>query len=409
MIKRLVAVLAVAMAVAALIARAAELPARDAVILGLLGAGAAAAVGGAGTILLLVFRRGSMALQVSLVALSAVTAVGVGAATAADRMFISSHDLNALVLILVCSGAVGVVISTWLAGRLTKDAQLLEQRARSLGGGETTDEVSRPSTRELASVAHELDSMASELARANERERSLDSSRRELVAWVSHDLRTPLAGIRAMAEALEDGVVSDPDTVSRYHQGIRIEVDRLSGLVDDLFELSRINAGTLRLRIQRVSLEELVSDTLASASATARAKGVNLEGRLVTEPEQLELSTQEMTRVFRNLVENAIRHTPSDGSVFVEAGVREDRAYVSVKDSCGGIPEEDLDRVFDLAFRGEAARTPGAEGRAGLGLAIAKGIVDAHEGEIAVENEATGCRFTVSLPLTRVSDGVKST
>jgi signal transduction histidine kinase len=256
-----------------------------------------------------------------------------------------------------------------------------------------------PGTRELASVAHELDQMAGDLADAHQRERALDSSRRELVAWVSHDLRTPLAGIRAMAEAIEDGVVSDAQTVARYHRGIRVEVNRLTGLVDDLFELSRINSGTLRLRLETVSLEELVSDTLASAAATARAKGVNLEGRFVTEPASLVLSAQEMSRVFRNLVENAIRHTPSDGSVFVEAGVLHDSAFVSVIDGCGGIPDGDLDRVFDLAFRGEAARTPGADGGAGLGLAIAKGIVDAHAGEIAVENGEAGCRFTVTLPL----------
>ncbi len=405
MVKRIVAVLATGAGGAAAVAYAADLPPRDALILAVLGAGGAAVTGAACALLLVVFRRGTISVQVSLVALSAVAAVGIGAATAANGMFISSHDLNALVLILACAGAVGVVVSMWLAGRLARDAELLEQRARSVGEGTAALHVSRPRSREFASVADELDAMADRLARAGERERSLDASRRELVAWVSHDLRTPLAGIRAMAEALEDGVASDADTVHRYHHGIRTEVDRLAGLVDDLFELSRINSGTLRLRIQSVSLDELVSDTLAAASATARAKGVTLEGRLVTEAAQLELSAQEMTRVFRNLVENAIRHTPSDGSVFVEAGVRDDRAYVSVKDSCGGIPQDDLDRVFDLAFRGEAARTPGADGGAGLGLAIAKGIVDAHAGEIAVENEATGCRFTVTLPLTHGGAG----
>jgi signal transduction histidine kinase len=399
MTKRLVLLLTLAVLASAIIARLAGLPGRDALILGLFGAGAAAAVGGVATLLLIAFRRPSVALRVSVVVLSAVAAVGAGAATAANRMFISSHDLNALMLILVCAASVGVGVSLWLGQRLSIDAQLLEQRARMVGAGGHAEGVSVPGTRELASVAGELDQMAGDLAAAHQRERALDSSRRELVAWVSHDLRTPLAGIRAMAEALEDGVVSDSGTVARYHRGIRVEVDRLTGLVDDLFELSRINSGTLRLRLERVSLEELVSDTLASAAATARAKGVNLEGRFVTEPASLVLSAQEMSRVFRNLVENAIRHTPSDGSVFVEAGVLQDSAFVSVIDGCGGIPDGDLDRVFDLAFRGEAARTPGADGGAGLGLAIAKGIVDAHAGEIAVENGEAGCRFTVTLPL----------
>ena len=203
-----------------------------------------------------------------------------------------------------------------------------------------------------------------------------------------------------MAEALEDGVVADPDTVSRYHVAIRVEIDRLAELVDDLFELSRIQAGALRLQMARASLGDLVSDALAASAPVARAKGVHLQGLVDGASPELHLSTPEVSRALRNLLENAIRHTPADGAVFVEVGVEAETAFVAVEDACGGIPEEDLDRVFDTAFRGELARTPNEESAGGLGLAIVRGVAEAHDGEIAVCNIGRGCRFELRLPLT---------
>jgi signal transduction histidine kinase len=154
----------------------------------------------------------------------------------------------------------------------------------------------------------------------------------------------------------------------------------------------------LDLHIERVSLGDLVSDALAGASPVAAAKGVHLEGRLDGPPAELEVSASEVLRALRNILENAIRHTPNDGTVTVEAGHDDALAYVSVVDTGGGIAEPDLARVFDVAFRGDAARTPGDAG-AGLGLAIARGFVEAHAGDITVRNENSGCRFTVRLPL----------
>jgi signal transduction histidine kinase len=203
-----------------------------------------------------------------------------------------------------------------------------------------------------------------------------------------------------MAEALEDGVADDPGTVARYHHGIRVEADRLAALVDDLFELSRINSGTLSLQLERVSLADVVSDAIAGTSGIARTKGVRLEGRM-TNGCELELSTPEIARALRNVLENAIRHTRGDGAIWVEADADDRNAYVSIVDACGGIPDRDIDRVFDVAFRGEAARSKQDDGGAGLGLAIARGIIEAHKGAIAVRNEGVGCRFTISLPLSQ--------
>jgi signal transduction histidine kinase len=240
---------------------------------------------------------------------------------------------------------------------------------------------------------------------ARERERAAESARRELVTWISHDLRTPLAGIRAMSEALADGVVSDPQESSRYARRIGKETERLAGMVDDLFQLSRITSGALRLTLAAVPLGEVVSEAVAAESARAASKGV----RLVADPDAVwpvvRGSDPELARVVRNLVSNAVRHTPPDGTVVLAAGTEGEHAWLRVQDGCGGIPEPDLDRVFDVAFRGTASRTPATsdagppDSGAGLGLAIARGLVEAHEGRIEARNHGPGCRFEVRLPL----------
>jgi signal transduction histidine kinase len=314
-------------------------------------------------------------------------------------MFLSEHDLRALGVMLVASGGVGVVTAFVLGRRVGAASEVLVTVARRIGDGKPPPAGPGPAApQELARLHRELESTSRRLDDARAREQALDSSRRELVAWVSHDLRTPLAGIRAIVEALEDGVVDDEHTVARYYETLRGEADRLAELVDDLFELSRAQAGVLQLQLESVSLGDLVSDALAGASPIAAAKGVRLEGRLDGPPAALEVSTSEVLRALRNILENAIRHTPSDGSVSVEAGSDDVGAYVSVVDTGGGIPDRDLPRVFEVAFRGDAARTPGDAG-AGLGLAIARGFVEAHRGNITVHNENGGCRFTVRLPL----------
>ena len=383
---------------AALTARALDLPLRDSLLLAAyagIGALAAGLLGGAVTYRL---RHRSIALLASIASITAVAAVAFGALVASRAMFISQHDLSALAVVLVASGSLGVALALVLGSRISDARHSLAAVTRRIGDGDFSPSDKTPAPAEFAALGHELERMSERLQKAQLRERALEGSRRELVAWVSHDLRTPLAGIRAMAEALEDGVVDDESTVARYHAAIRTEVDRLSGLVDDLFELSRITAGSLNLELEPVSLGDLVSDALSSASSLATAKGVRLEGQLAGRSPELELSARDMGRVLRNLLENAIRHTPSEGLVQVETGVERSHAYVTVADECGGIPEADVERVFDAAFRGQSSRSPG-DGRGGLGLAIARGIVEAHHGNISVHNDNGGCAFTVRLPM----------
>jgi len=237
---------------------------------------------------------------------------------------------------------------------------------------------------------------------ARDRERRLEAGRRELVAWVSHDLRTPLAGLRAMAEALEDHIITDPAGVDEYHRRIRVETDRMTQLVDDLFELSRINAGALRLVPTTVPLRDVVSDAIAGVAPLAARRKIQVVAAHSGWP-VVRAGERELARVVSNLLINSVRYTPEDGTVHIAAGHERDSVWLAVSDTCGGIPDDDLDRVFDVAFRGERARTPGVAGSGGgggLGLAIVRGLVEAHGGQVDVRNTDRGCRFEVRLPAT---------
>ncbi len=291
-------------------------------------------------------------------AVTTVLAVTAGVIATSSRMFLSEHDLGVVLIVCAVAGVVAIVVGMAL-GHQVRD----------------------------------LEAEAVRLADQRDRDAALEASRRDLVAWVSHDLRTPLAGLRAMAEALEDGVAEDP---ARYHRQMRIEVDRLSGLVDDLFELSRIQAGALSLAYERVLTADLVSDSIAAADPLARASGVRLSGTAAG-PLPMTADGRELGRALANLVGNAIRHTPSDGSVTVSAFASgADAVLLTVTDECGGIDADDLGRVFDVAWRGSLERRSDAGG--GLGLAIVRGIAEAHGGGVQVQNVEGGCRFELRIP-----------
>ena len=372
----------------------------DAAHIAALAAGAATLGALGGAIAMRLARRRSIGTQGAIAALAAMMSVVLGVVAAAQDMFVTEEDLGTLFVILTASATVAVVTSILVGNHFGRAGAALLVSARQIGDG--ASELTPPGAlpRELARVHDELTRSAARLDAARVRERSLDASRRELVAWVSHDLRTPLAGIKALTEALEDGIVTDSDEVSRYHRALRIETDRLAELVDDLFELSRTQAGVLRLEFERVSLRDLVSDAISSAAPVAAAKGVALQGHIAGQAPELPAATREVLRALRNVLENAIRHTPSDGTITVVGGTERDCAYIAVQDSGGGIDEHDLPRVFDVAFRGDQARSPG--NGAGLGLAIARGLVEAHHGDISVSNVNGGARFTLRLPLEQV-------
>ncbi|HET6965594.1 MAG TPA: ATP-binding protein [Acidimicrobiales bacterium] len=361
---------------------------------------------GPSLVLLLVVRtvrhlvsRRSLAQHLAAAVAITVIGIAVGVLIAGWRMFLSPADTRAVLVILVAAGTVGAVGALAMATRLNRSVLAIGRQAAALGQRPDQPPSARSiPTRELSDLAAQLHDVSERLHESILRERSLESSRRELVAWISHDLRTPLAGIRAVIEALHDGVVTDDETVRRYHETIQSEVERLTAMVDDLFRLSRIHAGLANLRIESANLRDLVSDALALATPVAEAKGIRLAGQVPDAHLPVRLAPTEFLRVLRNLLDNALRHTPEGGQVVVQARADDREAVVSVRDECGGIREADLERVFDLGYRGDQARSPGPGRQAGLGLAIAQGLVAAHGGRMEVSNEERGCRFTIRLP-----------
>lgn len=341
-------------------------------------------------------RRSLTGLLTSLVLTGAAASAG-ALLGAMHAMLVSWSDWKSVVVVMALSGGV-TAVAAYLAGRrLVRDNRSLQKAVAELGAGVVPTDDGPRLTAEVERVRVELRATAAALAETREREHALESARRELVAWVSHDLRTPLAGLRAMAEALEDGVVDDPDV---YVKRIISSVDRLNRMVEDLFELSRIQAGALSHPTERIELRDLVDDCLATLEPLAAANGVRLTASVDSPPSVLG-SAPELTRALTNLVANGIRHTPDGGHIVVRAAKAGGVAELLVRDGCGGLPEEHLDRVFDVGFRGEAARTP-QDGLhppgAGLGLAITRGIVEAHRGTVDVQNTDVGCEFRIILP-----------
>ncbi|MEV8268403.1 HAMP domain-containing sensor histidine kinase [Microbacterium sp. NPDC076911] len=368
-------------------------------------------VGGAAVLLLIVLRRASLIVQVLVLVFAAIVGVILSIVGASWQMYISAHDLTVAVNAAVISGVVSLVLVAGLGAVVVRNAKSLSVAARRIGEGERVDAVGPQSVGELTALAGELVAMSAKLEESREREHRIEESRRELVAWIAHDLRTPLAGIMSMAEALEDELAADPQ---RYHRQMREQVSRLSAMVDDLFELSKIDSGSLRLSFEEVSLYDVISDTVADLRPISVGREIRIEsesGATVI----VRADPRELSRAVSNLLVNAIQHTPEGSPITVAASVTEGRACVAVIDTGGGIDEEDLARVFDPGWRGATARTPQPQetsamypmrsSGAGLGLAIVRGIAAAHEGEVTVRNVPGGCRFDLILPRAGAREG----
>jgi signal transduction histidine kinase len=349
-------------------------------------------------------RVASLRLRIALAYLAGLLVVLVNILVASAMMFLSSHDLTLLLVLLGFAMPISLAFGFSVAASLTTALGALARAAGRLAGGDLSARVGAQGSDETARLAAAFDHMADRLQASFTRERELESSRREVIAAISHDLRTPLATTRAMIEAITDGVVTNPEEVQRYLMLIRGEVQHLSRLIDDLFELSQIESGALRLQRAPTRLSELVAQTLDAYEAQARDQGVALKHRAAPDIPEVEADAARLQRVLRNLVDNALRFTPSGGTVQVEARTDGHEALVSVRDSGPGLAPDELERVFDRFYRGERARTRSAGGGsavgAGLGLAIARGIVQAHGGRIWAEAAgASGSTFHFTVPL----------
>jgi signal transduction histidine kinase len=284
---------------------------------------------------------------------------------------------------------IATTFGVFAAASVTNGLRQLAQTAQTIAAGDLSARVEVTGRDEVAQVSRVFNEMAAQLQETEAQRAELEQMRRDFIAWTSHDLRTPLTSIRAMVEALHDGVVDDPATVQRYYQTIRGDVIALNSLIDDLFEMAQLDAGGLALEKQPYAFGDLVSDALESFRALAQQRGIDLQAVVADDVGQVRLNAPKIGRVLANLISNGLRYTPEGGLVKVTAISIPNAIQVTIQDSGPGFHPDDLPRIFEQFYRGEQARSR-STGRAGLGLAIARGIVEAHNGRIWAENAADG-------------------
>jgi signal transduction histidine kinase len=299
-------------------------------------------------------------------------------------------DADVKLLAVGAASASTALISALLVGHsIARRVRALEHAATELAGGELAVRAPSGGPREVARLGASFNAMATSLEQ-------LFDARRQLVAWASHDLRAPVAAIRAMLEAIEDGLAEPQD----YLPALAEQTAALGILIDDLFELAQIDAGALTLELRETVLGDLVATCVRGLEAEARARRVRLEVSLAEPLPAVACAPPQVQRVLLNLLTNALRHTPADGSVVITARPAGPELEVLVEDTGDGLTEQARARIFDRFWRADTARTPGGNGRAGLGLAIARGLVESQGGRIWAENRpAGGTVVGFSLPL----------
>ena len=315
----------------------------------------------------------------------------------AQLMFTDQHDLLLGTVLLIFAGAIAMAIGYLLSSSFLDRIQSLDQAAKKIASGNLSIRVPVEGKDELAGLAQTFNDMATQLEESAEKQKELDLLRRELIAWIGHDLQTPLTSISAIIEALADGIVEDGETELRYYNTARKNISSLSHLIDDMFQMAQIDTGGLELNLESVSIGDLISDTLESFNELAKRREITLKGSVSDDLGEVQVDARRINRVLNNLVDNALKHTPNQGLVEVRANSNIQGIVVDVIDNGEGISEEDLPYIFDLFYRGDISNRRSVSGT-GLGLAISKGIIDAHGGKIEVQSQPGRTKFTFFIP-----------
>jgi signal transduction histidine kinase len=297
----------------------------------------------------------------------------------ARLMFVSEHDLLLGTILLAFAGGIALALGYFFTETLMDRIMKLRSTVHEVRRGALGARAEIEGRDEIAELAGTFNSMVAEMETAVNKQKELDILRRDLIAWVGHDLQTPLASVRAIVEALADDVVDDPETRARYLNSAKQDIQALSNLIDDLFELAQLEAGGLQLDLQSNSLSDLISDTLVSFSARADELGIRLSGEIEENIDPVVMDANRVGRVLNNLIGNALRHTPAEGEVHLCARPTDGAIEVEVSDTGEGFSAEDLPHLFEQFYRGEKSRSK-ATGGVGLGLAI------------------SGARFVFTLP-----------
>jgi signal transduction histidine kinase len=314
-------------------------------------------------------------------------------------MVVSQGDAILLAAIVLAAGAVAVLGARLIAAGIQADVQAIRDGLEAVGHGARDVRIATAVGDELGALAAAANAMIERLRVEEQARDQSDRARRDLVAAVSHDLRTPITSLRLLAEAVEDEIV-DGDTRRAYLRRMRTHIDALSALIDDLFEVSRLDAGDISWSLERVPLAALVDETVDAMRVQADRQGVAVRADVPAALGPARANPEQVQRVLFNLIQNALRHTPADGSVVVRAEPVADRIEVEVVDTGTGIAPEERAHVFTAFYRGGegTARTGGG---AGLGLAVSRAIVEAHGGSIWLAEAAVGTRVRFSLPAAR--------
>lgn len=340
----------------------------------------------------------SIRTQFLLISAVATTLVGVNIGFVSYLMFISDHDMDLLYGLIIFSLGLSLIASIYLSKPATRNLNEVISAVREINVGNLRANVPEVSRDEIGELAKAFNSMAQRLQENLKRERELEKTRRDLIESVSHDLRTPLSSIRAMIESINEGVATDEATVKRYLRTAQTEIENLSQLVNDLFDLSQIDAGLMQLNTEPVLLQELLWESVEAMTAQANSHKLTLDGEVEKELSLVNIDSQRIQRVVYNLIQNAICYTPPGGSINIHAIDVGDFVEVRVADTGEGIHGEDLPKVFERSYRSERSKTNQSNG-AGLGLSIAKGIVEAHGGSIwASSDPGRGSVFSFTVP-----------
>jgi signal transduction histidine kinase len=319
----------------------------------------------------------------------------------AQLMFISTHDFVLTIALLAFASLTALVFGLFVASAITGRIREMSRAAEMLAQGKLDARLVAEGKDELADFARTFNWMAESLQQIDREKRMIDQARRDLIAGVSHDLRTPLTSIRAMLEAIQDGVVSDSETIARYVQTSLSEAEHLNHLIDDLFELTKLDTGHLEMEFVEASLRDLISDVMSSMSVRAEQHQITLHADLKPDIDPVRMAPDKIQRVLQNLLDNAIRHTPAGGQITIRAYCRNDQVVVEVHNTGSSIDPIHLPHLFDTFYRVEQSRLRAEDGHrsTGLGLAIARGFVEAHQGTIQVESQAqpayTTFRFAI--------------
>jgi signal transduction histidine kinase len=346
-------------------------------------------------------RLGGLRRQALITAALAFGPLAIALALFVQLMFVSTHDALLTASVGTYSALLGLWAGRLLSHRVMDDVETLRAGLAAVGAGERSLRLRLGGDDELAQVASEVEAMVARLAAAEARREEAEGARRSLIAAVSHDLRTPVTALRLLAEAVDDEV-GDPATRREYVRRLGVHVRALGALIDDLFELTRIEAGEVAWTMRQVQIDELVEETVAAMAPAAQAGGVAVRADIDPSLKPAHANPERIQRVLFNLIQNAIRHTPADGSVTVRVASTGTSVEIEVADTGEGIAAGDRERVFEPFAQG-SDRTSRTDGSAGLGLAISRAIVEAHGGRIWIVEDSGddadgGARVRFSLP-----------